>query len=223
MCISSATSGHSSRAPSPLQGVLRIAAEALGLEIADRADELDVWWRRRSERLITMRARADDAGALVFGGTLLRAVGADALPAALTGTIDLAAGVDVRNNPNLVLAIDGGAETTVDLSTLPNPAKVTIADIATALTAAIPGLVAEASGDRLRLATPTTGAASRLGVPDADGDAAPAGARPPLPAGSWARPAPGPAVRARQSRSGRGPRSAALRAHQGRPRTRGGD
>src|SRR5712691_10171890 len=36
-----------------VQGVLRIAAEALGMRIADETEELDRWWTRRHDDVVT--------------------------------------------------------------------------------------------------------------------------------------------------------------------------
>src|SRR5689334_4614487 len=36
-----------------VQGVLRVSAEALGLRIADSYDDLDSWWKRSEEVLVT--------------------------------------------------------------------------------------------------------------------------------------------------------------------------
>jgi hypothetical protein len=157
-----------------VQGVLRIAAEALGLTIADRPEELDRWWQRPGETLTTRRARLDDAAAIVFGAAPLTAAGADARPAAVTGTADLSAGVDIRQAPNLVLAVDGEAPVTIDLSTVPHPDAATAADVGAAIAASASTAVADAPGGRLRLRSPTEGASSSLSVEDVDGDAAPA-------------------------------------------------
>ena len=156
-----------------VQGILRIAADALGLLIADAEDELDAWWKRSDETLTTTRARLEDAAAIAFGAPPLRSTGADARPASVTGESDLADGVDVRGAPNLVVAIDGGAPVGVDLSSLDDPAAATATKIAEAINAAAGAAVADGPGGRLRIASPNAGAASRLAVEDVDGDAAP--------------------------------------------------
>ncbi len=156
-----------------VQGILRITAAALGLRIADRPDELDVWWSRQDELLTIRCRRLDDAATIVFGGPSLRAAGADARAAAVTGTLGLSAGVDVRSASKLAVAIDGGDPATVDLMTLPDPASATTEQVAAAIAAAVPGLVAAGAGGRLRLASATVGAASGLSLPAIDDDAVP--------------------------------------------------
>jgi hypothetical protein len=156
-----------------VQGVLRITAEALGLRIADGPDELDVWWARADERLTTRRRRLDDAATLVFGGPSLHSSGSDAHAAAITGSADLSAGVDVRGASKLAVAVDGDAPITIDLMKVPTPASATAEQIAAAVAAAVPAIVAGGPGSHLRLASPTVGATSALSLPDIDGDAAP--------------------------------------------------
>jgi hypothetical protein len=156
-----------------VQGILRIAAEGLGLEIADAEDELDPWWRRPDETLTTTRARLDDASAVVFGGAPLTAVGADARAATVTGTVDLSAGENILDTPDLLVAVDGGAPTSVDLSTVPNPAAAIAGDVAAVVNAALGATVASEVGGRLRLQSPTTGAGSALALENVDDDAAP--------------------------------------------------
>jgi hypothetical protein len=155
-----------------VQGILRIAADALGLLIADAEDELDAWWTRPDETLTTTRPRLDDAAAIVFGTGEARVSGADARTAAVTGTRDLSDGVDVRDAPNLSVAIDGAAPVVVDLGTLADPGAVTAADAVPAINGGVGAAVASDVGGRLRLASPTVGAASGVSVADVDGDAA---------------------------------------------------
>lgn len=50
-----------------VQGILRVTAEALGLHIADAYDQMDTWWTRGNETLITVEPRGDDAARLLFG------------------------------------------------------------------------------------------------------------------------------------------------------------
>jgi hypothetical protein len=156
-----------------IQGILRIAAEALGLLIADAEDELDPWWDRPNETLTTTRARLDDASALIFGAAPLTSVGADARSATVIGKADLSAGIDIGENPNLRLVVDGGAPVSVDLSTVPNPSAATAADIAAAINAAAGATLASDAGGRLRVQSPTAGADNTLTVQEIDGDAAP--------------------------------------------------
>ncbi len=154
-----------------VQGLLRICADALGLEIAD--DELDVWWRRPHDAITITRARLDDAATLVFGAAPLSARGSDPLPAAVRGP-DLGAGVDVRAAGRLLVAVDGEAATEVDLTGVPDAAAAKPTELAAIIAAAVPSIEATVQGGRLRLASRTIGSASRLDVGEIDGDTAPA-------------------------------------------------
>ncbi len=165
---------------STVQGILRVTAEALGLRIADADEDLDPWWRRASDgeggeggELATREPDGDDAAELLFGAGSLRATGAPALPAAWTGTVDLSGGADLRAGAVLRVAIDGAAPVTVDLAAgEADPARIDPARIAGKINAAAGREVAQSDGRFVSLASPTVGAASRLDLPEGEGDAA---------------------------------------------------
>ncbi len=160
---------------STVQGVLRVTAEALGLRIADANEELDSWWRRQGDELVTFEPRGDDAAELLLGVRSLQVFGQPAKPAAVKGTADLSAGADLREAAKLRLAVDGAALVTVDLAAgEPDASKVSLQKIAEKINAALAKPVATPAGPFLALASPTPGPASRLEVPEGDGDAAPA-------------------------------------------------
>src|SRR5579859_192054 len=50
-----------------VQGILRVTAEALGLHIADKYEDMDTWWGRKHDELITVEPRGEDAAKLLFG------------------------------------------------------------------------------------------------------------------------------------------------------------
>jgi len=160
---------------STVQGILRVTAEVLGLRIADANAELDSWWRRssgladKSEELVTRELRGDDAAELILGVRALQAAGASARPAAWTGTVDLAGGAGLPGPAVLRLGIDGAAAVPIDLAPGDAPAAI-VAKINTA----VGKEVAQTGGRTILLASPTVGPASRLDLPEGDGDAAPA-------------------------------------------------
>jgi hypothetical protein len=152
-----------------VRGLLRMTAEALGLQIADGPAQLDAWWTRRSPWLETVVDRGDDATTVVLGVAEAVSHGAPTRAAAVVGTVDLAAGVDLRPAAVLRVAADGGPVSEVDLVTVvADPAHATAPEIAAAL-----GPAADLVGERyLRLRAPEPGPASRLTVIDGPDDAA---------------------------------------------------
>ncbi len=156
-----------------VQGVLRIVAEALGLHIADAYAEMDTWWMRPDDALVTVEPRGDDAARLLFGSEALTAAGQAAQPARVVGTVDLSGPIDLRGASTLRLKVDATASQDVNLAALvPDPAAATLDQIADAINAALAGPIARADRNRLVLAAPTIGPSSRLEVQDVEGDAA---------------------------------------------------
>ena len=155
---------------STVQGILRITAEILGLRIADDGEDLDPWWRRPSGEageLVTREPSGDDAAELLFGASSFRVSGAAARPAAWTGTVDLSGGAALGPGSTLRVALDGAAPVPVDLAGAAGAAA-----IAARVNAAVGHEVAQSDGRFLTLASPTPGSASRLDLPEGDGDAA---------------------------------------------------
>jgi hypothetical protein len=98
-----------------VQGVLRIAAEALGLRIADETEELDRWWTRPHDDVVTIEPRTDDvASQLRFEHTLAK--GAPERPAQATGTVNLSDGIDLTGPSLLRLRLDGVDQNEIDLA-----------------------------------------------------------------------------------------------------------
>jgi hypothetical protein len=152
-----------------VQGVLRVTAEALGLRIADSYDDLDSWWKRREEILVTTQLRGDDAANLVFGMRSFDVRGVAARAAEVTGSSPVA-GAALPAGAVIRLIIDGGAPRDITLPAGPADPNAIVAAINSGAGQAI----ATMRGPLLRLASPTTGASSRLEVPDVSNDAAPA-------------------------------------------------
>ena len=158
-----------------VQGALRVTAEALGLLIADDYDQMDTWWERAGDALVTVEPQGDDAAALLFAPTALSAAGQASQAARIVGTADLSDGVDVRGSSKLSIGIDSAAAVALDLATLlAKPAAATVTDIVTAINSALKVQVATASADgrHLILLSPTSGVSSRIVVQDVAGDAA---------------------------------------------------
>lgn len=155
-----------------VQGVLRIAAETLGLHIED--DALDTWWTRTDPVLISAQPTGADAAALVLGVPGFERYGADAAQAVLDGTVDLRAGVDLRDRGTLWIALDDGGPQSVELpAAAADPAKVTPAEIVAAIhdQLGLDGIATILDG-RLRLTSVTPGPAGAVAVDDGPGDAA---------------------------------------------------
>lgn len=155
-----------------VQGILRVAAEALGLIIADSYDRLDTWWSRASETFTSVEVRGDDASDLLFDSTQTQ--GSAAQGATFSGSTNLSAGINLRGSSKLALKIEGNAPVTLDLAPLvANPSKATLAEIVQAINSKS-AAVASAPDDRhLALSSPTIGATSKLAVLDIAADAAP--------------------------------------------------
>jgi hypothetical protein len=155
-------------------GILRVAAEALGLVIADSYDELDPWWKRAGNTLTTVESQGDDALDLLFDSMTLTAQGAPALAARIQGTVDLSGKIDLRPSANLALQIDATPAVVVDLvSLVADPAAASITDLADAINSKFPAKVAfSPDGKRLLLQSPSTGAGSKVAVQEVASDAA---------------------------------------------------
>ena len=150
-----------------VQGILRIAAEALGLHIADDYTDLDTWWTRDGDALLTTTPRGDDAAQLLFGSASITVTGRSAEPALVVGP-ELGDTVDFTGAPALRLKVGGSAPVEVNL-----PAHASLDEIVTAINNALGADVARRLGSRLALISPKTGPTSRLEVQDVADDAAP--------------------------------------------------
>ncbi|HEV2359509.1 MAG TPA: LamG domain-containing protein [bacterium] len=157
-----------------VQGVLRLTAEGLGLHLADAYEDMDAWWTRPDDSLVTVVPRGDAAASLLLGVDAVRVTGSPSAPARVTGTPDLAAGLDLREASILSWAVDGGGAVALDLKAhVPDPAAATLAAIVAAINTAAGLTIAGIDGHHLTLASPTSGPSSRLEIQDVDGDAAP--------------------------------------------------
>jgi hypothetical protein len=156
-----------------VQGILRVTAEALGLRIADACENLDTWWTRADDGLITVEPRGDDAAELIFGVKVATAAGNPVRPAQVTGNFDLSGGVDLRETFTLCLEVDDAGPVEINLlAGAADPAAVTLDEIVTAINDALGTIVAHHDKHYLTIASSTKGPASKLEVQDVVGDAA---------------------------------------------------
>ncbi len=150
-----------------VQGILRVTAEALGLHIADAYDQMDTWWTRKNDTLISVEPRGDDAARLLFGVEAASVSGQAAQPGRIVAKVDLGGGIDLGGGAKLRLKLDAAAPVDIDLAGL-----TALDQIVLAINAKVSG-VAGGDGALLVLRSPTEGAASRLEVQEVPEDAAP--------------------------------------------------
>jgi len=157
-----------------VQGIFRVVAEVLGLHIADGYDDMDTWWMRPRNLLITPVSRGDDAASVLLGVNAARVTGSPSLAARVVGLPNLAAGADLRAGSVLTWVMDGGGPVILDLKTqVANLAAATLQEITAAINSAAGSPIASHDGRHLIMASPTLGVPSRLEIRDADDDAAP--------------------------------------------------
>lgn len=150
-----------------VQGVLRVAAEALSLPIADAYEDMDTWWQRIGEELVTVTPRGDDAASLLLGLPAISAYGSDAKPAELFGTVALVGPFQPRPGATLRLAVDALDPVDIDLTGADG-----IEAIIAAINGAGLGQIATRAGSVIHLASPSVGPTARLEVAEVAGDAA---------------------------------------------------
>src|SRR5712691_3900928 len=156
-----------------VQGVLRIAAEALGMRIADETEELDRWWTRRHDDVVTVEPRTDDvASQLRFEHTLVK--GAPERPAQVTGTVDLSDGIDLTGPSILRLRLDGVDQNEIDLALgLTLPAHLSLEQILEVINASPRPEIAKSDRGHLKLMAPQIGPLSSLEIVGGANDVAP--------------------------------------------------
>ncbi len=150
-----------------VQGILRVTAEALGLHIADAYDQMDTWWTRENDTLMSVEPRGDDAARLLFGVEAASVRGHAAQPGRIVGKVDLGGSSDLGGGAKLRLKLDAAAPVDIDLAGL-----TALDQIVQAINAKVSG-VAGSDGALLVLRSPTEGADSRLEVQEVPEDAAP--------------------------------------------------
>lgn len=155
--------------PSTVQGILRVAAEALELRIEDDYAAMDSWWTRPVSSTISEDRRGDDAAELLFGARPIVAPGAAARSAEITGNVDLENGADLAGGSILRLEVDNAPAVAIDLAAHAGALDTIIG----AINNQAGGAIASRLGNFLKLAAPVAGPASRLEIADGPGDAAP--------------------------------------------------
>lgn len=155
-------------------GILRTAAEGLGLHLDE---DLDTWWERErlgEPVLTTTQPVGSDAATLVLGVPEVLREGRDAAHGTVVGEVDLSAGVDLSARGSLWVALDGAGATEVELAAgLADPAHVTPQQLLDALDRDLPVAgVGTVDGGRLVLTSPTSGTGSSVEVVDGPRDAA---------------------------------------------------
>src|SRR5262245_3057306 len=149
-----------------VQGILRVAAEALNLQIADEYEQMDTWWTRASDTSLKIAPRGDDAARLLFGVDSAEVAGQPARPARIAGKVDLSGGVDLGSSSLLSVKVDASAPKQVDLAGL-----TTLEAITKKINEAFGANLASHDGRHLVLASPTIGPDSRLEIQDVVNDA----------------------------------------------------
>jgi len=159
-----------------VQGILRVAAEALGLTIADRYEDLDTWWKHDKEELVSVTPDGSDAAGLVLGLPFARVEGHPATPVRLEGIVDLRTEVNLRGASILRLQVNDLATQTIELVGPGEDARhVTLDMIVSKINQVFQGLlkkdVAFQHNHHLLIQSPTTGPSSRLEFEEGDQDA----------------------------------------------------
>ena len=159
-----------------VQGILRITAQALGVSIADDYADMDTWWTRNTDSLITSMARGDDAVEMLFGTRNKMAFGNPAQTAFVIGSIDLSSGVDLNSSNKLKLKVNKLAPIEINLiAGINEPDKINLDSLITSINnisnEKLGFDIAKAQNNRLFLSSPTTGANSQLELQAVDADA----------------------------------------------------
>ncbi|MFH7025269.1 MAG: hypothetical protein ACHBN1_07670 [Heteroscytonema crispum UTEX LB 1556] len=156
-----------------VQGILRVTAESLGLQIADDYKDLDSWWNRQQQELITLEPRGDDATSLFFGIKTAQAVGKSARSALVKGNVLLDAGINLEGANNLRLKINNNNAITIDLlEDITHTTSVNLEQIVKKINTRLNASVARFDKEYLILASPNPGSSSILEVQDVINDAA---------------------------------------------------
>jgi hypothetical protein len=161
-----------------VQGILRVTAEALGLRIADAYEDLETWWTRDTDEVITLYPRGDDAANRILGVKAVQVGGEAAQPARVIGTVDLRDGVDLRGAFRLSLGVNQSSSIAVNFAEVEgiHLEAVTLEQLQSAINAAAQEVLgidlASKQGQFLGLTSPTLGSASHLEIHEVAQDSA---------------------------------------------------
>lgn len=164
--------------PVTVQGILRIVAENLGLQIADDYLDMDRWWFRKpynelvntnDRRFITRAYITGEAASAVFGFPAQEVYGGPATRAKVIGKVDLSRGIDLRQQNLLYIKIDDNQSPVPIDCAGPRP-RATLPE---EIVAAINNItnIASFDGRHLVLTSRTEGALSRIAFETGDADA----------------------------------------------------
>jgi hypothetical protein len=162
-----------------VQGILRTTANNLGLTIADSYDDIDTWWTRQSDSLVTKPHCGNDAAYGLFGEESLVAHGHAATAARIVGLVNLDNPLDLSSSGTfasrtLNIKVNAKAKVSVDLlATAANPSAVTSAEIVDAINQAFNAPLAAIQNHKLVLTALTSGATSSIWLEEHVNDAAP--------------------------------------------------
>jgi hypothetical protein len=149
-----------------VQGVLRIVAEALDLNIADDYADMDTWWTAGNDPMLAVNPRTDDAASILFGA-VTEGRGAVAVPAWIIGPA-LPASLNLERSM-LRIRLDGSSP--VDIDVAPHSRRVSLADVVAAINRRLSAPVAREVNGCLRLASLDRSGQSALEILDVPGDA----------------------------------------------------
>jgi hypothetical protein len=154
-----------------VRGLLQVAAETLGVHIAE-GDAVDAWWKRPKPFLTSTEPNGEDAAMLLVGLAAVDVRGADAQPARVRGSVDLSGGANLESGSRLKLQVDDGSAQVIDLAAgVSDLRAVPLPHIVSAINAVLPG-VASADDGLLVLQSIRTGLDARLEIEEVDRDAA---------------------------------------------------
>ncbi|MEZ5401870.1 MAG: hypothetical protein R2729_19505 [Bryobacteraceae bacterium] len=153
-----------------VRGLIGVTADILGVSVAE-GEQLDPWWNRRVNRVITQVARGEDAATLVFGEPAVDRRGVDAQPAILAGNADLSGGADLSAGSFLRLQVDEIGPHTVDLAAGADPSSVPLEAMRDAINNRFGADVASHDGQFLTIRSLVTGPEGRLELEEIRGDA----------------------------------------------------
>lgn len=156
-----------------VQGILRVTAETLGLRIAaDEADQLDRWWTRTNDAVVTTESPRNDA-AVRLNFERRSASGSSASPAQMTGSVDLSEGVNLQGTNILRVKVDGAFHEINLTEGLAPTATLTLQQIVEVINRAPLPAIASHDGRHLSLSSTSGGPAGKLEIVSGPNDAAP--------------------------------------------------
>jgi len=162
-----------------VQGLLRIAANNLGLSIADDYADMDTWWTNEQHDLTLLRHCGNDVASKLFGENQLESIGDSAKSAQIIGHIKIDSPIDLTNNGKftsrtLRIKLNGQTLVTVDLiAAINNPLAATITDLTDAINITFGSEIASSKNNYLTITALTNDSTSKVAILEHPNDAAP--------------------------------------------------